>query len=434
MAVRPGARSLLTTSEAAEYLDVSAATLRRWSEAGLVAHERTDGGHRRFRVEALEALAASQRRSEPASAERALALLEMQSTLQMQALLLEERGRLGSWWAVAESLRPAVVELHRRVDAGRITRSQWATSYDRLTRALQRLQEASPPVLAGPSLLLGLVPTDPLALVPSLLELCAGEAGWRTRWGGHATPEELAAELGREPPDAVILNASVGTDRALLRRLAPGYVAAAGAAGAPIGLIGLGPWPAELPAGVRLQGFTDARRLLERLRHGRLTRATSTEAPGGAGAPPAPAGPPAWTPLQAMGDPELDAQHQAIFEQAARLHEAIERGEAAAEVARTLTFLSMYAARHFRAEEALMEAAGFPGLTEHVWEHERFTRQVLALQEQASAGTLQERSLAEDLMEWLRLHVGGTDQRLAAFLRARGGGTAGSAAAGPEPA
>jgi excisionase family DNA binding protein len=57
---------LLNVSEAAEYLGVSAASLRKWSDDGLVPVYRTPGGQRRYSLTDLEEFVASWR--QPASA------------------------------------------------------------------------------------------------------------------------------------------------------------------------------------------------------------------------------------------------------------------------------------------------------------------------------------------------------------------------------
>ena len=44
----------LTVGEAARYLGVSEPTLRKWTDRGDVTAFRTPGGHRRFRLDALE--------------------------------------------------------------------------------------------------------------------------------------------------------------------------------------------------------------------------------------------------------------------------------------------------------------------------------------------------------------------------------------------
>lgn len=52
---------LLNVSEAASHLGVSAASLRKWSDQGLVPVYRTPGGQRRYSLEDLEEFIASMR-------------------------------------------------------------------------------------------------------------------------------------------------------------------------------------------------------------------------------------------------------------------------------------------------------------------------------------------------------------------------------------
>lgn len=53
---RPGdeRRLVFTSSQAARYLGVSLATIRRWSDAGHIACYRTPGGQRRFSKDQLD--------------------------------------------------------------------------------------------------------------------------------------------------------------------------------------------------------------------------------------------------------------------------------------------------------------------------------------------------------------------------------------------
>ena len=53
--------NLLTVGQAADYLGISAATLRAWSDRGLVPVYRTPGQQRRFSVEDLDAFLRSMR-------------------------------------------------------------------------------------------------------------------------------------------------------------------------------------------------------------------------------------------------------------------------------------------------------------------------------------------------------------------------------------
>lgn len=52
-----GPAELLTIREASELFRVSASTLRRWSDSGLIPSSRTPGGHRRYSKEAIEGFA-----------------------------------------------------------------------------------------------------------------------------------------------------------------------------------------------------------------------------------------------------------------------------------------------------------------------------------------------------------------------------------------
>jgi len=54
-------RLVYTSSQAARYLGVSLATVRRWADAGHLDYYRTPGGQRRFSREQLESFMASMR-------------------------------------------------------------------------------------------------------------------------------------------------------------------------------------------------------------------------------------------------------------------------------------------------------------------------------------------------------------------------------------
>jgi MerR family transcriptional regulator, light-induced transcriptional regulator len=55
---------VFTSSEAADYIGVSLATIRRWSDAGHIACYRTPGGQRRFSSDQLDEFIASLEGSE----------------------------------------------------------------------------------------------------------------------------------------------------------------------------------------------------------------------------------------------------------------------------------------------------------------------------------------------------------------------------------
>jgi excisionase family DNA binding protein len=59
---------VFTSSQAARYLGVSLATIRRWADAGHLACYRTPGGQRRFSRDQLDAFVESLQRSAGAGA------------------------------------------------------------------------------------------------------------------------------------------------------------------------------------------------------------------------------------------------------------------------------------------------------------------------------------------------------------------------------
>jgi len=59
---------LMSVGEAAAYLGVSAASLRKWSNSGLVPTYRTPGGQRRYSVEDLDSFMRSMREPRRGSA------------------------------------------------------------------------------------------------------------------------------------------------------------------------------------------------------------------------------------------------------------------------------------------------------------------------------------------------------------------------------
>lgn len=63
---------VFTSSQAARYLGVSLATIRRWTDAGHVACYRTPGGQRRFSRAQLDDFVASMQRTGPADAATAV--------------------------------------------------------------------------------------------------------------------------------------------------------------------------------------------------------------------------------------------------------------------------------------------------------------------------------------------------------------------------
>lgn len=122
-----------------------------------------------------------------------------------------------------------------------------------------------------------------------------------------------------------------------------------------------------------------------------------------------------WTPDLSTGVPRLDEQHKEIFEWLAELQRAT-ADERTLFGVYVITRLKHYMREHFTTEEALMKAAGYPGLVQHVAKHAEF---------RAKLEELQLKSIAEDISEdtvnfltqWLSHHIIETDMAYVPYLK-----------------
>jgi hemerythrin len=126
----------------------------------------------------------------------------------------------------------------------------------------------------------------------------------------------------------------------------------------------------------------------------------------------------AWTPSLSTGNEVLDEQHKALFRWLAELDSAAS-DERTLFGAYAMTRLKNYTRSHFAAEEALMKASGYPGLAEHIAEHESF---------RARLADLHLKSIGEDisaetvkfLTDWLTNHIAKSDMAYAPYLKSAG--------------
>ncbi len=256
-----GSGTLLTSTEVARRLGVTAATVKRWADTGVLECARTAGRHRRFDPLVVERF---QREHGAAAAGRFVdRMLEEAEPIALQADLLRERARLGAWWRVAEWLGPEIEELGARWASRRIGIVEEHLASDRLARAVARCAEALPPRPDAPRILLAAAEGEDHLLGLALVDLCVREEGWRSLWSGRVTPQaELVREVEEGAVDAVALSASVAADRRALAAEAAAVGDACERAGVPLVVGGRGPWPDPLPYGQLVRTFDGLRRWL----------------------------------------------------------------------------------------------------------------------------------------------------------------------------
>ena len=265
----------MTSAEAARLLGVGPTSVKRWSDAGLLACVRTAGKHRRFRREEVERFQRAQGGSSGADAgevdawvERLLAGAEPHTIV---SALLSERGRLGSWWRTAELLGEVLVELGLRWQRGSISVLQEHLASEQLSRALARCCESIPVRSGAPRALLVSALSDEHTLGLQLAELCLRERNWNVLWAGRSVPEaELEQRIREGGCQLLGLSAAQNLqEREALEDLVRRFGPLCEEHGVALVLGGLGAWPdpaPHLPRFQRVRTFRELSSSLEAVR------------------------------------------------------------------------------------------------------------------------------------------------------------------------
>lgn len=127
-----------------------------------------------------------------------------------------------------------------------------------------------------------------------------------------------------------------------------------------------------------------------------------------------------WNRSLAVGIAEIDKQHKALLERAARFEAAVQSRAPSYQLGELFDHLKAYIHTHFDAEEQLMRGIGYPSLAEHVREHDDFRGRLDSLaphweSEGESPALLM--AVLGLLDHWISEHVARSDQRLADFIR-----------------
>jgi hemerythrin-like metal-binding protein len=128
---------------------------------------------------------------------------------------------------------------------------------------------------------------------------------------------------------------------------------------------------------------------------------------------------PGWTDDLRVGNGTIDRQHKTFFLRALRIAVACEYGRGATEVDEAVRYFREYTILHFRDEEELMKAVGFPYLESHKDSHRAFSAKLEGFESRLH-GTEDKADLAVELAlwvaEWFVEHVRAADRPLARYL------------------
>jgi excisionase family DNA binding protein len=256
---------LLTSAEVAKILGVTAGSVKRWTDLGLLRCARTVGRHRRFDPVEVDRFRKDQtgevQPEHGPDVEGWLDLLLSDADPhQLLTTLYSERARLGAWWKVAESLAAVLEEMGERWTEGSLSILEEHMASERLSRILAQVSDQLPSRPGAPRLLLTTAEGEEHTLGLSLAEMVIREHGWPVLWAGRRVPlSEIVAHVASGAVDAVAVAASSMADPgdllAQTERL--GAICRAGEVHLLLG--GSGPWPEWIPYGARVVTFQELR-------------------------------------------------------------------------------------------------------------------------------------------------------------------------------
>ena len=133
----------------------------------------------------------------------------------------------------------------------------------------------------------------------------------------------------------------------------------------------------------------------------------------------------AWCESFSVGNPLLDSDHRILIDLLAQLYDATDTGQSREVVGSVISALADYTEHHFRREEAMMAASGFPGIEEHKGIHrqlEASVREICVRYRRGERSALDE-PVMELLKKWLTEHIQVTDKSYRPWVeRVDGGG------------
>jgi hemerythrin len=117
---------------------------------------------------------------------------------------------------------------------------------------------------------------------------------------------------------------------------------------------------------------------------------------------------------------KADEQHQKIFAMVNGLHESLGSGDRQS-IGRQLDALIDYVAMHFKTEEDLMQAHGYPELAAHKAEHDNLVQTCLDVQKKFHAGALDiTPETTTFVKDWLVKHIPNVDKHYGPFFNSKG--------------
>ncbi|SFD69363.1 bacteriohemerythrin [Thermophagus xiamenensis] len=124
-----------------------------------------------------------------------------------------------------------------------------------------------------------------------------------------------------------------------------------------------------------------------------------------------------WTPEFSVNHPEIDKEHQSLFEMLNRFYQGIQESSPKEKLAQLIKGLINYARTHFKHEEEYMRSIAYPGLLAHQKEHQEFMDKVNEFYEKYTNGRLiLSIEVTNFIKNWITNHIKKEDKRYATFV------------------
>jgi hemerythrin-like metal-binding protein len=125
-----------------------------------------------------------------------------------------------------------------------------------------------------------------------------------------------------------------------------------------------------------------------------------------------------WTDDDSVFVPQIDAEHEKLFEGAERMRQFLTHGWRSDHARFPLWRFSQEFLAHLAGEERLMRSSRYPGLNWHERQHQAGRTKLARLTEAVHGGDEQAlREALQDVADWLHDHITVADRMFAAHLR-----------------
>jgi hemerythrin len=122
-----------------------------------------------------------------------------------------------------------------------------------------------------------------------------------------------------------------------------------------------------------------------------------------------------WKDSYKIGDAEVDAQHQYLFE----LTNELMAVDSMKDLRALMMLLYKHTREHFEHEEALMRKVAYPEVDEHVQHHNKLLDRLNLLSMDVGKGHMSKPAIEALMTEWALRHVTHDDAQFSQFLASR---------------